>query len=50
MKKLLALVVIMIAAVQFLPSEALIVLSLIPVGVGIGRPVARGVEAYLATR
>jgi len=50
MKKLLAFVVVAAAAVQFLPMESLIVLSLVPVGVVIGRPIARGVEAYLATR
>lgn len=50
MKKMLIATVLLIAAIQYLPVEFLIVLSLVPVACVIGRPIARGVEAHVAQR
>lgn len=50
MQKMLIAVALIAAAIQFLPAEFLIVLSLVPVAFAIGRPIARGVEALLAAR
>jgi hypothetical protein len=50
MKKMLIAAALIVAAVQFFPAEFLIVLSLVPVAVAIGRPIARGVEAVIAQR
>jgi len=50
MKKMLAAAILVVAGVQYLPVEFLIVLSLIPVSVVIGRPIARVVESRLTHR
>ncbi len=50
MKKMLATAILVIAGIQYFPAEFLIVLSLIPVSVVIGLPIARVVEARLAHR
>lgn len=50
MKKMLTAAVLVIAGIQYFPAEFLIVLSLIPVSVAIGRPIARAVESRLTHR
>lgn len=50
MKKMLAAAILVVAGVQYLPVEFLIVLSLVPVSVVIGRPIARVVESRLTHR
>ncbi len=47
MLKVIAVVAMLAAAIQFLPTEFAIFVCLIPVGVVIGRPIARVVEGVL---
>ncbi len=50
MKKMLIAAVLIVAGIQHLPMEFLIILGLTPVALLIGRPIARGVESFLAHR
>ena len=47
MLKVIAIVALIAAAIQFLPAEFAIVACLIPVGIALGRPVARVVEGLI---
>jgi hypothetical protein len=47
MLKVIAIVALVAASIQFLPAEFAIVACLTPVGVVIGRPIARVVEGFL---
>ncbi len=47
MSKVIVVVALIGAAIQFLPTEYAIAVALIPAGVVIGRPLARVVEGFL---
>jgi hypothetical protein len=50
MLKFLIIVALVVAAIQYLPMEFLIVIGLSPVGFAVGLPIARGLEAIIDSR
>jgi hypothetical protein len=47
MSKVIVIAAVVGAAIQFLPAEFAIVAALTPVGIAIGRPIARVVEGAM---